>query len=157
ELEGQTIFFPDKSDKDDGLVELKDVRQSEIKRRQRRLQELFEFMVDTEEGQRQARLHALDQDAKRRFDSALSKIRPDERLLGPEELFRLLEASGKRAEAAIRTLFLTLVGREPNDAEGARLDTFSLTRADADEAASASGDEAPFLFPSTDGGEMVSR
>ena len=54
------VYFPGhRSAGADGRVDLTDLREGELLRRQRKLEELFDYMVEREDVQRQARLHAL--------------------------------------------------------------------------------------------------
>src|SRR5262249_55648878 len=130
----------------------------ELDRRKKRIEELFDFMVDTEQGQEQARLYALDQASKKSFEKECLSIRPESSAsLTSDEFFRAATKSGRRDSTAIRSAFVNLVGREPTTREREQLDSLSLKRDDAVVAASAFGDDSPFLFPSTDGGELVSR
>ena len=159
DLVGQPpVYFPDHSKADDdGFVEVADLRDDELKRRQRKLAELFDFMVDAEEGQRQARLHSIEQNSLESLASALGG--PDDS--GPadaDEFINAALATGGFSEDALRRAFTIRVGREWTSEERGRLDASVFT--DATEtglAASSQGDDAPFLFPSVDGSEQVSR
>lgn len=159
ELKDRSIYFPAHKRADEaGMVALEDVRESELDRRKRRLEQLFDFMVDTEEGQLQARLYALEREAKQRFDREVVATGRDAHApMTGDEFIGIAERSGKRDAAAVRSSFRERVGREPEDAERLRLAALSLTLADGKDAGSAAGDDAPFLFPSADGGELVSR
>lgn len=158
ELEGESTYYPDHKKAVDGYVSLQDLRDGELERRKRRLEELFDFMVDSEEGQLQARLYALDRVARERFEKQYLRVRAETNLpFAASEFIDAISKCGKRDAAALRKEFTAHVGREAEASERARLDALSLTRGDAVTAGSAFGDDAPFLFPSTDGGELVSR
>lgn len=159
ELDGRKTRFPDHKKADaNGDVALTDIRDSELDRRKRRLEELFDFMVDTEEGQLQARLYAIDRASRERFEKECLRAHPNSSVpLTGEEFIAIAKGCGRRDAAAIRGSFLDLVKREPTTSERGELDALSLVRDDARAAGSAFGDDAPFLFPSTDGGELVSR
>ncbi|WP_426746277.1 DEAD/DEAH box helicase [Myxococcus faecalis] len=157
-----SIFFPDhkKADPNTGHVPLATIRKEEFERRKRNLEKLFDFMVDTEEGQLQARLHALDLNAAARLKKELqSRKNAGSTPISGEEFIAMARAAGKRWAEALAADFSSpdAVGRAPSLEEKAALDEFTLKPSDAHAAASVSGDESPFLFPSTDGAEMVSR
>ena len=75
----------------------------------------------------------------------------------PTQFLSFVESSGRFSGGALLEEFRRAVGRDPGEDECEALNRFSLTASDADEAASASGDDAPFLFPSPDGSELVNR
>lgn len=159
-LVGQKIFFPDHSqaDPNDGFVRLDEIRSTELSRRQRKLEELFEFMVDAEDGQRQARLHATVEKAV----TALHKAVKQEELQKPidsSKFIELAKRAGHFSPDILSREFFEHVGHPWSDSERTRLSAALLRDSDdhVDDAASANGSDSPFLFPSTDGAELVSR
>ena len=161
ELEGEPpVYFPDhtKADDDEGLVQLTDLRETELRRRQRKLAELFNFMVDAEEGQRQARLHAIEQNSLSRLETDLQRLSEGGGLLDVDDFIRVALDAGHVSEDVLRHEFASRVGRDWSTEERSRLDAGIFTRAtDTSVAASGQGEDAPFLFPSIDGSEQVSR
>jgi DEAD/DEAH box helicase domain-containing protein len=159
-LEGQApVYFPDHSKaNDDGFVDLADLRDAELKRRQRKLAELFTFMADAEDGQRQARLHSMEQSSIERLEAALEHPPEDSSPLDADEFIAAARDAGGFSEGALQGLFTSRVGREWTVDERGRLDAAVFTDAtDTTIAASSQGEDAPFLFPSVDGAEQVSR
>jgi DEAD/DEAH box helicase domain-containing protein len=159
----ETIYYPDHRRADEnGIVRLQDLREDEINHRQRALEKLFDFMVDAEVGQSTARLYAQDrlsaqmlaQDlrAHRKQQGATADVPVDAGVF-----VQLAKAAGRRDAEALVADFRRAVGREPNDVERGKLNLLGLQSADAHTPPKASGDDAPFLFSSTDGGELVSR
>ncbi|WP_242392216.1 DEAD/DEAH box helicase [Anaeromyxobacter oryzisoli] len=158
-LAGQKTYFPDhKAAKEDGFVELAEVRKSEFERRKRRLTQQFDFMVDAEAGQAQARLFALDEASRLKLLRLLgAEERDGDGHVVPERFIKAARDAGKRQLAALLQDFEAHVGSAPNALEVEELTALALTAADAKAAASAFGEDAPFLFPSVDGAEMVTR
>src|SRR5262249_42024155 len=115
ELVGHTTYFPGHRKADEaGNVSLEDVRESELDRRKRRLEELFDFLVDTEEGEAQARLYAIDHATRERFKKECAEAHPDASVpFGGEEFVKIAQKCGKRDAATIRASFRDLVKREP--------------------------------------------
>lgn len=160
ELQGEPpVYFPDHSKADDdGLVQRTDLRETELRRRQRKLSELFDFMVDAEETQQQARLHAIEQNSLASLEKALQNWTEEGGPLDADDFIRVALDSGPVSEDELRNQFLGRFGRDWSAEERSRLDTGILTRAtDTSDAASGQGLDAPFLFPSVDGSEQVSR
>ena len=155
-LEGEPpVYFPDHPKADDnGWVSRADVREEERKRRERKLAELFDFMVETEATQRQARIHALEQ-------SSLDKLRKTLKASDPIDGAQFVDAAIAAGVFSLETIkreFVTRVGRKWTDSEVERLRPCFITEAiDVSNGASAHSDDSPFLFPSTDGSELVSR
>lgn len=153
-----TLYYPDHRKADaEGYVALADIRDEEIAKRQRTLQKLFDAMVDIEDGQRQARLHALDRRAATRFDRIIREREAIGAPIMPEEFVALAGGAGKRRSGALEELFEVRFGSRPSGAQARELDRLALSAMDAQTAASFDGDDAPFLFPSVDGSEVVSR
>ena len=160
DLEGEApVYFPGHSRADDDdLVTLADLRETELRRRQRKLEELFDFMADAEEGQRQARLHAIEQNSLARLEEALQGRSKGCGLLDADAFIRVALDAGNVSEDVLRREFSSRVGRDWCAEERSRLDACILTIAtDTSVAASGQGPDAPFLFPSIDGAEQVSR
>jgi ATP-dependent helicase YprA (DUF1998 family) len=158
-LVGQRTYFPNhKAADEEGYVELADVRKSEYERRVRRLTEQFDFMVDAEAGQAQARLFALDEAAKDGLLRGLaSEVRDADGFVQAEAFMKAALGSGRRQHAALLEDFETHVGVAAAEEQSQALLAIALTSEDAKEAPSAFGQDAPFLFPSVDGAEMVTR
>lgn len=149
------IYFPDHPQADEGgWVSRIDVREGERKRRERKLAELFDFVVDAEEAQRQARIHAIEQ-------GSLAKLRKALEAMGSIDGTRFVDtalASGVYSREALEKEFTTRVGRRWGDHELECLGACFITDAiDVSQAASAHSEDSPFVFPSTDGAELVSR
>ncbi|MCY3923286.1 MAG: hypothetical protein OXG27_12970, partial [Chloroflexi bacterium] len=160
DLDGEPpVYFPDHAKANtEGFVQRADLRETELKRRQRKLGELFDFMVDAEEGQRQARLHAIEQDSLARLAEVLQEQPESGSLVDADDFIRVALYAGLVSEDVLRREFSTRVGRGWSVEERCRLDPCIFTRAtDTSVAASAQGPDAPFLFPSIDGSEQVSR
>jgi DEAD/DEAH box helicase domain-containing protein len=160
DLEGQSpVYFPDHSKADEnGFVDLGDLRDGELKRRQRKLAELFDFMVDAEEGQRQARLHSMEQNSLQKLETALKHASEGSRPLDADEFIAAARGAGRFGEETLRREFTSRLGREWTVDERGRIDAAVFTDAtDTTRAADSQGDDAPFLFPSVDGAEQVSR
>ena len=155
EPEGE-VYFPDHPDADpeSGMVTREELRNDELDRRQRNHEKLFDAMVDLEEAQRMARLHALDLGAAKRLGDLLAN---EPTPMPPAVFFERARTAGRRQLEKLCDDFERHVGRLANDAERTQLRTMCLTDDDGRTAASALGDDAPFMFPSTDGGELVSR
>ena len=153
------VYFPDHTKADDaGFVQLTDLRETELRRRQRKLAELFDFMVDAEEGQQQARLHAIEQNSLTRLEEVLQGRSEDGEPLDADDFVRVALDAGLVSEDVLRREFSSRVGRDWSVEERSRLDAAIFTRAtDTSVAASGQGEDAPFLFPSIDGSEQVSR
>lgn len=158
-LAGKGTYFPDhKAAGEDGWVELAAVRKSEYERRKRRLTQQFDFLVDAEAGQSQARLFALDEASRVRLLTQLEGAERDEHgHVAADEFLRAARLAGKRQLAALLQDFDTNVGAVPTPTQAEELTKLALTAPDATAAASAFGEDAPFLFPSVDGAEMVTR
>jgi len=159
ELDGRApVHFPDHKKADDGgFVQLADLRAGELQRRQRKLAELFDYMVDAEEGQRQARLHALEQNALRALGESVEDLVDDEPLQ-PEDFVLLARQAGLFSEDALAKEFEGRVGRTWTDDERRELSpVLIMDSTSTSSAASSEGEDAPFLFPSTDGAEQISR
>ena len=160
ELEGEPpVYFPDHAKADDeDRVHLTDLRDTELRRRQRKLAELFDFMVDAEEGQRQARLHAIEQNSLARLEQGLRGLSGNGKLLDADDFIRVALDAGLLSEDVLRREFSSRVGRDWNVEERDRLGACILTvPIDTSVAASSQGPDAPFLFPSIDGSEQISR
>ena len=153
------VYFPDHNKADeDGFVQLTDLRETELRRRQRKLAELFDFMVDVEEGQRQARLYAMEQNSLARLDANIRQGSEVGGLNDADDFVRVALEAGLFSEDVLRRKFLSSVGRDWSADERSGLDDAIFTEAtDTTVAASGEGDDAPFLFPSIDGSEQVSR
>ncbi len=155
-----TIYFPDhrSADPSTGQVALRAIRGDEIARRQRTLEKLFDFMVDAEDGQGMARLYAREQASSRALARELASFRQQYgQPPNGSQFLELAEMCGQREADALITDFHAAVGREADATEREKLQQLALRAKHIKEPATASGDEAPFLFPSTDGGELVSR
>ena len=156
--EEPTVYFPDHNKADgDGRVRLADLRETELRRRQRKLAELFDFMVDAEEGQRQARLHAIEQNSLARLETLQERYagaaQPD-----ADDFVRVALDAGRFSLGVLRREFTACVGRDWSVDERRSLAAAILTEAiDTSGAGDAQGEDTPFLFPSTDGSEQVSR
>jgi DEAD/DEAH box helicase domain-containing protein len=152
----QTVYLPwhPKAAADTGMVGVADLREDELRRRTRSNEKLFEFLVEAEETQREARLHSLDTNARERLGRLLEETSGP---VSPAQFLSLATSSGRFDSAALFEQFRRLVGRDPVQDEQTALNRLSLALSDADDAASASGDDAPFLFPSPDGGELLNR
>ncbi len=152
------VCFPEHKKADDnGLVQLEDLRAAELQRRQRKLTELFDYMVDAEEGQRQARLHAIERGS---LSVLADSIAPQEdaAFINASDFVGLAADAGLFSEDTLAKEFVAHVGREWTEAERAELSSQFITESiDTGTAASSEGDDAPFLFPSVDGAEQVSR
>ena len=159
DLEGKPpVYFPDHAKADaDGFVQCTDLRETELRRRQRKLAQLFDFMVDAEEGQRQARLQAIEQESLARIEEVPPEPESD-RLVDADDFIHVALDAGPVSEDVLRREFSARVGRDWSTDERRRLDPCVFTAAtDTSVAASGQGPEAPFLFPSIDGSEQVSR
>lgn len=154
------MYFPDHkhADPTTGRVDLVDVRTTEIERRQRKLEELFDYQVGLERGQMQARLHAIDLQSRQSLDACLRRRGAEQGSCDPEVFLELSRVAGKRSEEGLHRDFRLWVGRECSDHEAKALRDHALTENDAELAPSATvADESPFIFPSIDGGEMSNR
>ena len=153
------VYFPDHAKADDsGFVQRTDLREAELRRRQRKLAELFDSMVDAEEGQRQARLHAIEQTSLARLVELLERQPEVSGLLDADDFIRVVLEAGPVSEDVLRREFSNHVGRGWNAEERNRLNASIFTSAtDTRVAASSHGADAPFMFPSVDGSEQVSR
>lgn len=153
------VYFPDHSAaKEDGRVDVGDLRDAELTRRNRKLEELFDFMVDAEEGQRQARLYAIDRMSLEKLEAELDRKMDGSRDLEAAEFIAAAQESGQFSEDSLSKTFSTRMGRLWNAAERQRLADVVFTEGvDTSCAPSSQGDDAPFLFPSVDGAEQVSR
>ena len=153
------IQFPDHPKaNDDGLVQPKDLRDAELSRRQRRLESLFDFLVDAETAQQQARLHAMEENSVARLENDLPRWSDDGSPLSAEDFIRVALKAEGFSEDVLRTEFSDRVGRSWSANERSQLDAVILTSGtDTSVAASGQGTDAPFLFPSIDGSEQVSR
>ncbi len=139
---------------DTGAVRIRDLRDDELRRRNTANEKLFEFVVEAERTQREARLHSLEVAAR----SQLAKLLRNVDLPVSATRFMALAAeSGTFERDALLNEFLRCVGREPSTAEREALKTHCLSESHAIDAASAAGDDAPFLFPSVDGAELANR
>lgn len=153
-LDGRTVYFPDhKSADGDGDVSLQDIRKGELERRQRKLQELFDFMVDAEQGQKEARLHALESEAV----ADLVTRKPGAPEWSPEDFKAALQNAGKMSLTTAGREFEVRVGRQPSAEELRDLEAHCIRESDAEMPASSEGDESPFMFPAVDGNEVISR
>jgi len=153
------VYFPDhpKSD-DDGMVQLSDLRDMELRRRQRKLEELFDYMVDAEEGQRQARLHAIERNSLANLEEEMSAITDSDGLVDGTDFVRVALIAGQYSEEVLSSEFSSQVGRSWTVGERASLNDVIFSESiDTSIAASGQGAESPFLFPSTDGSEQISR
>ena len=160
DLDGQPpMYFPDHSKANDaGFVNVADLRDGELKRRQRKLAELFDFMVDAEEGQRQARLHSMEQRSLEALEAAFDALPEGSGSIDADEFMAAVRDAGGGSEDALRNVFTRMVGRQWSSEERLCLDDIIFTDAtDTRLAANSGGDDAPFLFPSVDGAEQVSR
>lgn len=149
------IYFPDHPQADaDGWVAKIDVREGERKRRERKLAELFEFMVDTEATQRQARIHAIEQNSLEKLRTSLDAV---DGIDGAAFVDNALTA-GSFSEETLQKEFSDRVRRHWTDEERTRLSTCFITESvEVSNAASAHAEDTPFIFPSADGTELVSR
>lgn len=155
----QTIYFPEhrSADPTTQLVALSDIREDEVARRQRALEKLFDFMVDAEAGQGMARLHAVEQASKRELERRLASRQRSGSPVSGSEFVEMANASGRRQRDGLMDDFRRCVGREPDEAEAAQIANLALDASHMGPAATATGDDAPFLFPATDGSELISR
>jgi DEAD/DEAH box helicase domain-containing protein len=155
-----SVYFPDHkhADPDTGHVDLGDVRATELERKQRRLEELFDSQVALERSQIQARLHSLDRESQERLADLLRQRVAQPGTVDSRTFIDLALQSGKRSEDGLRQDFLAWVGRDPTEEEGVGLRGVLLSQRDADAAPSAlASDDSPFIFPSVDGSEMTNR
>lgn len=155
------LYCPDhpKADPKTGLVSQETVWEDELTRRQRRLDELFECMVEQERAQIQARLAQIDQASRARLDAELDAT---ERLEGAPSVDRKVFVEhalrcGKRTPRSLEMHYTAHVGGHADLASDPRLAPLWLSRTDAVDAPSATGDDAAFMFPSVDGCELSSR
>ncbi|WP_225409266.1 DEAD/DEAH box helicase [Stigmatella hybrida] len=145
---------------DNGDVAYEDLWKDEKDRRARRLTQLFEYMASLEQGQIQARLHALDKQAQEHLHARLEAHREKHGAAADPAAFLAYAeepAVGKRALPSLLEDYQKLFGA-PDAAAHQRLEKLQLTDKDARQAPSATGaDDAPFMFPSVDGSEMTNR
>ena len=154
EIQNESVWFPDHKDADDnGFVSAIALRSEELDRRKRRLTDLFDFMVDAEQGQRDARLLAVNERALQKLYSKLELI---EKCDEDDFIEKAIEVGGIE-KATLRKEFEERFKRDWSPDEESRLTDSFLTVGSSLEAPEAVGDDAPFLFPSTDGSELVSR
>jgi DEAD/DEAH box helicase domain-containing protein len=156
----ETTYFPGhrRADPDSHLVSLKDVKNDEIDRRQRALQKMFDFMVDAEAGQGIARLHAADRAAEELLQARVASHRQEsDTPISSSHFLEIATSCGPRQKDALIADFRGVVGRDPDATEVQDLATLALNADHMRSPASASGDDAPFLFPATDGSELISR
>ncbi len=154
------IYYPDHRDADPatGRVSLVDLRTSELEKRQRRLEELFDFQVALERGQIQARLHALDRVAEEELGAILRENGCIRGAVEGRDFIDFARRSGKRSDDGLQHDFRGWVGRDASAAEIESLQELVLSERDANHApSSSSADDSPFIFPSVDGGEMSNR
>lgn len=142
-----------------GDVPYDDVWEDENQRRRRRLQALFEDMVQLERGQIQARLHALDKQAQANLEDALRKHGAKGTVDGATFIaFAERPEVGKRTFSSLVEDYRRWVGTSPDAEALARLKKLQFADKDATEAPSAAAtNDSPFMFPSVDGGEMTNR
>ena len=160
DLPDQALYFPEhkNAEASTGKVPLEKVRETEFERRKRRLEQQFDFSVDAEEGQFQARLFALDEAANRRLEQQLHLLtQSDGKKIQPSTFIEAAKKAGRRQAGALSKMFEAIVGRAPQVPELKELEDLDLTSDDAKRAPSAIGDDSPFLFPSTDGSELSTR
>ena len=154
-----TIRFPGhkRADHNDNVA-YEDVWQDELDRRRRRLDRLFDHMVGLERGQQQARLYALDAQARADQQQRLREWEHEHGPTVPKDVYlELAQLVGKRTLAGA----LEDYGRRFGDPDGetrAVLSQRQLTDSDAASPPSAMAtDESPFMFPSVDGSELTNR
>ena len=154
-----TIHFPGHKRADiGGNVAYEDIWQDELGRRSRRLDRLFEHVVGFERGQHQARLHALDADARANHESLIAEWERDNGKCNSRDVYLdLAHRAGKRAVSSAIADYEKRFG--PSDEETRRLiEKGQLTDADASVPPSAmSTDDSPFVFPAVDGSELTNR
>ena len=154
------VYFPDhsKADEESGYVAQADIRSDELRRRQRKLGELFDHMVDAEEGQRQARLYAWEQDSLEKLEHLLEEYGKSGTELTPQAFWEMAKGAGRFGEETIRREFEERFDRPwtPED-RNALQEVFFTESVDLSGAPSSVGDETPFAFPAIDGAEMSSR
>jgi hypothetical protein len=143
-----------KADPATGRVRVDDLRDDELNRRSRAHQRLFEVAVEAEETQREARLHSQDVGARQKLAQLLAGMQQP---ITVDRFISAAEASGKFDGGLLHEEFGRWVGRVPTDEEAQALKPLCLLSSDGDRAAPAFGDDAPFLFPSVDGSELLSR
>ena len=152
------VYFPEHKDANADRVSLIDLRASELLKRQRKLEELFDYQVGLERGQIQARLHMLDQDAQERMKSQLQEQKASRGLVSVDEFLEIAKSSGKRSKSGLFKDFRTWVGVKPDETAKESLKALFLGEADVAKAPSAFGaDDSSFIFPSVDGSEMTNR
>ena len=159
ELEGKDhVYFPGhRSANASGWVDLTDLRESELLRRQRKLEELFDHMVDAEDVQQQARLHALQTSSSAALDRSIAEY-DKAAALTVEGFAALAREAGRFDEQTLGERFEDLFERRWTvDEKGLMQEALFDERLDLGIAASSMGDDTPFSFPSVDGSELVSR
>lgn len=168
ELQGKpAVFFPTHPKAEDDHVSLVDLRETAFSSRLRKLSDCFQFMVDAEESQRQARIHAMEEGAVRKFEAEAKDLRvrslQDEVSFAMDEgsFIELVSRAGTFSLERLERLFCEWVSGDNERWNTARVELPAevVLRDDVDtsEAASAFGEDSPFLFPSTDGSESITR
>src|ERR1700730_7392079 len=156
DLDGDIYFPAHTAAGPDGRVPLRELRDWELERRQRKLSELFDDMVGLGRGQVQASLHALDRRAAKWLREAIPLVPGT-----PAEAPAFVEAArraGRRGNDGLLRDLLEYVGREPSTEEREALRGLALSEAYAVAAPSAlDGDDSAFMFSSVDGAEMTNR
>ena len=154
-----TIRFPGhkRADHNDNVA-YEDVWKDELDRRRRRLDRLFDHVVGLERGQQQARLYALDAQARADHQQRLREWEHEHGSTVPKDVYlKLAQLAGKRTFTGA----LEDYGRRFGDPDGetrAVLSQRQLTDSDAANPPSAMAtDESPFMFPSVDGSELTNR
>ena len=158
-LSGDT-YFPDHkwADPATGRVPLEKIREAEVERRQRRLEELFDHQVGLERGQTVARLHALDDEARKALTFGLEALDMPRGSVPPDGFAGVALGAGKRSRDGLARDFRSWVGQEPSERDWATLAPCFLSEGDANRAPSSQlEDDSPFVFPSVDGGEVTNR
>lgn len=152
--ENESIWFEGHKYADEGgRVPLATVREAEFKRRKRKLEELFDKLVELERGQQEARLN----DAGARSARNLSKSLAGLESVDPDTFLTAAKGAGKHRWDKLAELATKHLGAAAEKVLD-DLRSVALTVDDARRAASAfSEDDSAFLFPSVDGCEMTNR
>ena len=153
------IHFPGHKRADsNGKVAYEDVWKDELDRRRRRLDRLFEHMAGLERGQQQARLHALDVQARADHQRRIQEWEHDHgKTVSKDVYLDLAQRAGKPTLSSALEDYEKRFG-VPDDKTHRLLKQRSLTDADANAPPSATAiNESPFMFPSVDGSELTNR
>ncbi len=155
----EPVYSPGHQSADaNGWVELTDVRDRELKRRQRKLKELFDYMVDAEDVQKQARLQALQTESIANLNCATGEHYKNKAPTA-ESFAALAQEAGRFDERTLAERFEDLFERSWTSDEKELMSGALFEEGfDLAKAASIMGDDdTPFSFSSIDGSELVSR